>query len=106
MPPTKKPPSKRSKRPKQPKPASSSPKAELPVLAFASPAKFAGWIGNQPPTSPGLWLRLAKKASTLKTLSYQQALDVALAWGWIDGQLKTYDHDSWVRKFLPRGARS
>ena len=80
--------------------------AELPVLSFATPAKFAAWIKAQPARSPGLWLRLAKQASTLKTLSYQEALDVALAWGWIDGQLKPLDQDSWLRKFIPRGARS
>ncbi|HEY1534991.1 MAG TPA: hypothetical protein VGF76_13285, partial [Polyangiaceae bacterium] len=67
---------------------------------------FAAWIKAQPAQSPGLWLRLAKQASTLKTLSYQEALDVALAWGWIDGQLKPHDQDSWLRKFIPRGARS
>lgn len=76
------------------------------MLSFATPAKFATWIKAQPARSPGLWLRLGKKASTLKTLSYQEALDVALAWGWIDGQLKAYDQDSWLRKFIPRGARS
>jgi uncharacterized protein YdeI (YjbR/CyaY-like superfamily) len=79
---------------------------ELPVLSFATSAKFAAWIKTQPARSPGLWLRLGKKASPLKTLSYQEALDVALAWGWIDGQLKALDHDSWLRKFIPRGARS
>jgi uncharacterized protein YdeI (YjbR/CyaY-like superfamily) len=82
------------------------PKADLPVLSFATPAKLAAWIKSQPEQSPGLWLRLGKKASALKTLSYQEALDVALAWGWIDGQLKTHDQDSWLRKFMPRGARS
>jgi uncharacterized protein YdeI (YjbR/CyaY-like superfamily) len=81
-------------------------KAELPVLSFETAAQLASWIKSQPSDSPGLWLRLGKKASALKTVSYQEALDVALAWGWIDGQLKAYDRDSWLRKFLPRGARS
>jgi uncharacterized protein YdeI (YjbR/CyaY-like superfamily) len=95
---------------KTPKPATKTAeprqKAELPVLSFATSAKFAAWIKSQPAPSPGLWLRLGKKTSTLKTLSYKEALDVALAWGWIDGQLKTHDQDSWLRKFVPRGARS
>ncbi len=81
-------------------------KAELPVLSFATSARFTAWIKAQPARSPGLWLRLGKKGSALKTLSYQEALDVALAWGWIDGQLKTHDQDSWLRKFTPRGVRS
>jgi uncharacterized protein YdeI (YjbR/CyaY-like superfamily) len=83
-----------------------SAKSELPVLSFTTSAKFAAWIKSQPAPSPGLWLRLGKKTSALKTLSYQEALDVALAWGWIDGQLKPHDQDSWLRRFTPRGARS
>jgi uncharacterized protein YdeI (YjbR/CyaY-like superfamily) len=86
--------------------ATSATKAELPVLSFSTAAKFARWIEIQPEPCPGLWLRLGKKGSALKTLSYQQALDVALAWGWIDGQLKGLDEDSWLRKFVPRGPRS
>jgi uncharacterized protein YdeI (YjbR/CyaY-like superfamily) len=91
---------------KAPKALETAPKVELPVLSFVTPAKFAAWIKSQPVASPGLWLRLGKKSSALKTLSYQEALEVALAWGWIDGQLKTHDQDSWLRKFVPRGARS
>jgi uncharacterized protein YdeI (YjbR/CyaY-like superfamily) len=104
---TKKSPPKQRKAPKiAPKVAKSALKAELAVLSIATPAKFSHWIKAQPAASPGLWLRLGKKGSALKTLSYQEALDVALAWGWIDGQLKTHDQDSWLRKFVPRGARS
>jgi len=89
-----------------PKIAKSAVRPELPVLSFATPAEFARWIKAQPAASPGVWLRLGKKGSALKTLSYHEALDVALAWGWIDGQLKAHDQDSWLRKFVPRGARS
>ncbi len=104
---TKKSPLKPRKAPKSaPKVGRSASKAELSVLSFATPAEFARWIKAQPAASPGLWLRLGKKGSGLKTLSYQEALDVALAWGWIDGQLKAHDRDSWLRKFVPRGARS
>ncbi|HEY5376154.1 MAG TPA: hypothetical protein VIK01_20880, partial [Polyangiaceae bacterium] len=84
-----------------PKIGESAVKAELPVRSFATAAEFARWIRAQPAASPGLWLRLGKKGSALKTLSYHEALDVALAWGWIDGQLKAHDQDSWLRKFVP-----
>ena len=47
-----------------------------------------------------------KKASGATSVSYQEALAVALAWGWIDGQLKPLDARSWLRKFSPRGPRS
>ena len=81
-------------------------KVELAVQAFASPAAFERWLKAHHGKSPGLWLRLMKKASGEKSVTYQEALDVALSWGWIDGQIKTYDEKSWIRKFVPRGARS
>ncbi|HEY0467742.1 MAG TPA: YdeI/OmpD-associated family protein, partial [Polyangiaceae bacterium] len=57
-------------------------------------------------SSPGIWLRLMKKASGQPGVSYAEALEIALSFGWIDGQTKTYDAHSWLRKFVPRGARS
>ncbi len=88
------------------KPAQPAPKAELPVHAFASAAEFERWLRAQHGSSPGIWLRLMKKASGQSGVSYAQALDIALSFGWIDGQTKTHDADSWLRKFVPRGARS
>ncbi len=87
-------------------PAVAKTKPELPVLSFATSGKFAGWLKAQPAGSPGLWLRLGKKSGALKTLTYHEALAVALAWGWIDGQTKSHDQDSWLRKFVPRRASS
>ncbi len=81
-------------------------KPELRVLSFATPAKFAQWLKAEPAGSPGLWLRLGKRSGALKILSYPEALDIALAWGWIDGQTKSHDQDSWLRKFVPRRANS
>lgn len=86
--------------------AKPAPKAELPVRAFASAAAFERWLAAHHSSSSGLWVRLMKKASGVKSVTYHEALDVALCWGWIDGQVKTFDADSWVRKFVPRGARS
>jgi uncharacterized protein YdeI (YjbR/CyaY-like superfamily) len=87
------------------KPLPSS-KAELPVKAFASPAAFERWLATHHGTSPGIWLQLMKKTSPVPGVSYAEALDLALAYGWIDGQTKTYDAHSWLRKFVPRGPRS
>jgi uncharacterized protein YdeI (YjbR/CyaY-like superfamily) len=81
-------------------------KAELPVKAFATAAAFEGWLRTHHETSAGIWLRLMKKASGRPGVSYAEALDVALCFGWIDGQTRTYDAESWIRKFVPRGARS
>ena len=85
---------------------SSAPKAELAVHAFETQLAFERWLKREHKTSPGIWLRLMKKTATTRGVSYQEALEVALGWGWIDGQLKTYDADSFLRKFVPRGPRS
>jgi uncharacterized protein YdeI (YjbR/CyaY-like superfamily) len=87
-------------------PAKTVAAGELPILLFKSPAQFKRWLSSHHSSSPGIWLRLAKKSSGLTSVSYQEALDVALAWGWIDGQLKTHDEHSWLRKFIRRSARS
>jgi len=92
---------------KKPAPrAKPAPKAELPVHAFRNPAAFERWLKAQHADSAGIWLHLMKKASGVASVTYQEALDVALSWGWIDGQTKPHDADSWLRKFTPRGVRS
>ena len=88
------------------KPAKSAVKAELPMHAFATAAAFERWLRAHHEDSAGIWLRLMKKASGQPGVSYAEALDVALSFGWIDGQTKTHDAESWLRKFVPRGARS
>ena len=86
----------------------------LVVFAFAtrahqsawSAAAFERWLRAQHDTSPGIWLQLMKKASGQPGVSYAEALDIALSFGWIDGQTKAHDAHSWLRKFVPRGPRS
>jgi uncharacterized protein YdeI (YjbR/CyaY-like superfamily) len=78
----------------------------VPIVLFASPDEWEAWLDEQHAASPGLWLRLAKKESGLQSVSYQEALDVALCYGWIDSQKKSYDEQSWLQKFTPRRARS
>src|ERR1700694_5482818 len=77
-------------------------KSGLPVLAFASSAEWAAWLEAQPTTSKGLWLKLAKAASGIRSVSKQEAIDGALCHGWIDGQLDTFDADHWLVRFTPR----
>lgn len=81
------------------------PPNELSVILFESPAAFAAWL-DENPASPGLWLRLAKKDSGLQSVTYAEALEVALCYGWIDSQKKTFDERSWIQKFTPRGPKS
>ena len=80
--------------------------SEYPVVSFESSAQFNRWLSAKHASSRGIWLRLTKKTSGLASVSYQEALDVAIAWGWIDGQLKPLDDKAWLRKFVPRGPRS
>lgn len=80
--------------------------AELPTLSFATPRAFADWLVDHHATSRGLWLQLAKKASGTVSITYAEAVDVALAWGWIDGQKQRADEASWLQKFTPRRAKS
>jgi len=80
--------------------------AEYPVLLFESQAEWSAWLSRHHATTRGVWLRLAKKGSDLRSLSYAEALDVALCHGWIDGQKKSFDSDSWLQKFTPRGKKS
>ena len=76
---------------------------ELPVLQCARQEEWAVWLDNNHAASPGVWLEIAKKASGRTSVSYAEALDVALCYGWIDGQSKSQGAASWLQKFTPRG---
>ncbi len=80
--------------------------AELNTVLFKNQKAWETWLASHSESSPGLWLRLAKKSARLTSVTYQEALDVALCYGWIDGQKKAYDEESWLQKFTPRGTRS
>lgn len=79
---------------------------EKPILVFRGKKAWAVWLEKNHATSPGVWLRLAKKASGLKSVSYDEALAVALCYGWIDGQAKSEGEIHWLQKFTPRSKRS
>lgn len=82
------------------------PAADYPILPFKTEAAFEKWLETHHDSEPGIWLRLYKKATGIPTITYDQALDVALCYGWIDGQGKGYDEESYLQKFTPRGKRS
>ncbi len=81
-------------------------KADLPIISFKSPKEWANWLDKNHAKSSGIWLRLFKKGSGVATVTYAEALDEALCYGWIDGQLDKYDDKSWLRKFTPRRPKS
>lgn len=82
------------------------PSTELPIRLFKTAAAWERWLAGHHTNSPGLWLRIAKVSSDLRSVTYAEALDVALCYGWIDGLKKSFDADSWLQKFTPRGRRS
>jgi len=79
--------------------------AELPTLPFKTQRAFAAWLKKNHAASTGLWLKLAKKG-TAPSITYAEALEEALCYGWIDGQKKAFDAEWWLQKFTPRGPRS
>ncbi len=81
-------------------------RAELPIMLFEHQEAWAAWLESNHAESPGLWLRHAKKAAGRASVTYDEALAVALCYGWIDGQKKSYDESSWLQKWTPRGAKS
>jgi uncharacterized protein YdeI (YjbR/CyaY-like superfamily) len=79
---------------------------DLPILPFERQKDWAVWLENNNATSSGVWLKLAKKAAGVQSVTYDEALEAALCYGWIDGQKKSYDETSWLQKFTPRGPKS
>src|SRR5689334_14887970 len=74
----------------------------LPSRRFASEQDWAAWLERNHDRSPGLWLRIAKKGANVASVSYPEALDVALCYGWIDGQKRPQSDTFWLQKFCPR----
>lgn len=79
---------------------------EIPLLAFASVEQWEQWLNANHRLSEGVWIKFAKKASGIPSVTYAEALDVALCHGWIDGQLKSIDETFFKQRFTPRRARS
>jgi uncharacterized protein YdeI (YjbR/CyaY-like superfamily) len=76
------------------------------IRSFRTEAEFERWLSTHHDREPELWLRIFKKDSGVVTVTYAQALDVALCWGWIDGLKKAFDERSFLQRFTPRGKRS
>ena len=81
-------------------------KNDAPTESFASASAWEKWLAANHAKSDGVWLRFFNKESGEKTVTYAEALDEALCYGWIDGQKQKFDDNSWLQKFTPRRARS
>lgn len=76
------------------------------MIGFADAAELDAWLEAHHATSPGLWLNIAKKDSGVASVTYPQAVERALCWGWIDGQKASLDERAWLQRFTRRGPRS
>ena len=81
-------------------------KPDLPVASFASREAWAAWLEVQHKKSDGLWLKIAKKGSGIESVTYGQAVEIALCYGWIDGQVRKFDECYYLQRFTPRRPRS
>jgi uncharacterized protein YdeI (YjbR/CyaY-like superfamily) len=78
----------------------------LPVVAFDSTDSWEEWLAARHASEPGVWVRIAKAGSAMTSVSYSDALDIALCYGWIDGQKGALDERYWRQRFTPRTPRS
>jgi uncharacterized protein YdeI (YjbR/CyaY-like superfamily) len=78
---------------------------DLPVLLFASPPDLEAWLEKNHDGSAGLWLKIAKKGSGVESVSYAEALELALCFGWIDSQKRGLDERHFLQRFTPRRPR-
>jgi uncharacterized protein YdeI (YjbR/CyaY-like superfamily) len=79
---------------------------ELPILLFESEQVWEQWLEANHTDDGGIWLKMAKKGSGITSVTYDEALQVALCYGWIDGQRKKFDDACFIQKFTPRRAKS
>ena len=77
-----------------------------PILSFKTPKAFEKWLEQNSDKFNGIWLRFFKKDTGEKSINYKEALDEALCYGWIDGQLNKFDEKSYIQKFTPRRPKS
>lgn len=75
---------------------------DLPVLLFATSPDFEAWLEENHGSSPGLWLKIAKKGSGIESVDYYEALELALCFGWIDSQKRGFDEKYFLQRFTPR----
>lgn len=92
--------------PKRPAAKAKAAATSYPEHSFASPAAWNTWLAKHHKTSTGIAMRIGRKGGAAPSVSYAEAVDVALAWGWIDGQKFAGDATAWIQRFTPRKPRS
>lgn len=76
------------------------------MLSFASGSSFGSWLADHHEASAGLWVKIARKGSGHDSVTYAEAVDLALCHGWIDSQARSFDDAHWLQRFTPRKPRS
>ena len=79
---------------------------DAPILPFASRAEWAAWLDEHHANEDAVWVKFAKKGSDVATVSYDEAVEVALCYGWIDGLVRRFDERFYLQRFTPRRKRS
>src|SRR4051812_16427134 len=79
---------------------------DQPVMSFESKAAFTAWLAENHDKSDGIWIKIGKKGAGVESVVVTETLDVALCFGWIDGQRKPLDEQFFLQKYTPRRARS
>jgi uncharacterized protein YdeI (YjbR/CyaY-like superfamily) len=79
---------------------------DSPIRLFRDQSGWAAWLEKNHREHSGIWLRIAKKNSGLRSVSYAEALEIALCYGWIDGQKRPENEQTWLQRFLPRSPKS
>jgi uncharacterized protein YdeI (YjbR/CyaY-like superfamily) len=78
---------------------------ELPIRLFADPDELEAWLEEDGASCDGAWLKIAKKGTQRRTVSYAEALELALCFGWIDSQKRGFDEEHFLQRFTPRRPR-
>ena len=78
---------------------------ELEIVLFADPAELEEWLEGNGEDSPGIWLKIAKKGAPEPSVTYAEALELALCFGWIDSQKRGHDETHFLQRFTPRRPR-
>lgn len=79
---------------------------DLPIISFATQQDWEAWLEEYHADMRGIWLKIAKKETRIPSVSYAEALESALCYGWIDGQKASFDEQYWLQKFTLRGPKS
>jgi uncharacterized protein YdeI (YjbR/CyaY-like superfamily) len=79
---------------------------QLPIHHFERQQDWTAWLNENHTSSTGVWLQIAKRGAEVRSISYEEAVEIALCFGWIDGQKQAHSNQFWLQKFTPRSRNS